>query len=184
MKVLSRIGIKPVAIPAGVEVKLGNDNVLSVKGPKGSLTKQFHKSMAIKIEDNQVSVGRPSDEKYYKALHGLTRSLINNMIAGITEGFQKLLEINGVGYRAQKQGHKLVLFLGYSSPVEMEPPEGIVFEVPAPNKILVKGADKELVGELAAQIKAKRPPEPYKGKGVKYEGEVIRRKEGKAGVKK
>lgn len=180
---MSRIGKLPVAIPGGVDVKLAGDNVLTVKGSKGTLTKQFHKDMIIKVEGTQILVERPSDLKMHKALHGLTRTLINNMVEGVTNGYQKALDINGVGYRAQKQGKKLVLTLGYSHPVEMDDPEGIITEVPAPNKIIVKGIDKQIVGEVAAKIREKRPPEPYKGKGIKYETEVIRRKEGKTGGK-
>ncbi len=180
---MSRIGKLPVAIPGGVDVKLAGDNVLTVKGSKGTLTKQFHKDMIIKVEGTQILVERPSDLKMHKALHGLTRTLINNMVEGVTNGYQKALDINGVGYRAQKQGKKLVLTLGYSHPVEMDDPEGITTEVPAPNKIIVKGIDKQIVGEVAAKIREKRPPEPYKGKGIKYETEVIRRKEGKTGGK-
>lgn len=180
---MSRIGKLPVAISGGVDVKLAGDNVLTVKGSKGTLTKQFHKDMIIKVEGTQILVERPSDLKMHKALHGLTRTLINNMVEGVTNGFQKALDINGVGYRAQKQGKKLVLTLGYSHPVEMDDPEGITTEVPAPNKIIVKGIDKQIVGEVAAKIREKRPPEPYKGKGIKYETEVIRRKEGKTGGK-
>lgn len=180
---MSRIGKLPVAVPSGVDVKLAGDNVLTVKGSKGTLTKQFHKDMIIKVEGTQILVERPSDLKMHKALHGLTRTLINNMVEGVTNGFQKALDINGVGYRAQKQGKKLVLTLGYSHPVEMDDPEGITTEVLAPNKIIVKGIDKQIVGEVAAKIREKRPPEPYKGKGIKYETEVIRRKEGKTGGK-
>lgn len=180
---MSRIGKLPIAVPKGVTVKLDGDNVLTVKGTKGTLTKQFHKEMIIKVEADQVVVERPSDLKIHKSLHGLTRTLINNMVEGVTNGYQKNLEINGVGYRAQKQGKKLVLTLGYSHPVEMEDPEGITTEVPAPNKVIVKGIDKQVVGEVAAKIREKRPPEPYKGKGIKYETEVIRRKEGKTGGK-
>jgi large subunit ribosomal protein L6 len=180
---MSRIGKLPIAVPKGVTVKLDGDNVLTVKGTKGTLTKQFHKEMIIKVEADQVVVERPSDLKIHKSLHGLTRTLINNMVEGVTNGYQKNLEINGVGYRAQKQGKKLVLTLGYSHPVEMEDPEGITTEVPAPNKVIVKGIDKQVVGEIAAKIREKRPPEPYKGKGIKYETEVIRRKEGKTGGK-
>ncbi len=180
---MSRIGKLPIAVPKGVTVKLEGDNLLTVKGTKGTLAKQFHKDMIIKIEAEQIVVERPSDLKMHKALHGLTRTLINNMVEGVTNGYQKSLDINGVGYRAQKQGKKLVLTLGYSHPVEMEDPEGIVTEVPAPNKIIVKGIDKQVVGEVAAKIREKRPPEPYKGKGIKYETEVIRRKEGKTGGK-
>jgi large subunit ribosomal protein L6 len=173
----------PIAIPNGVDVKVDGNNVVTVKGPKGTLNKQLHKDMIIKLENGNVVVQRPSDEKEHKALHGLTRTLIANMVEGVTKGFEKALEINGVGYRAQKQGKKLVLSLGYSHPVEMEEPAGITIEVPAPNKIVVKGADKQAVGEFAAKIRTKREPEPYKGKGIKYETEVIRRKEGKTGGK-
>jgi large subunit ribosomal protein L6 len=173
----------PIAIPNGVDVKVDGNNVVTVKGPKGTLNKQLHKDMIIKLENGNVVVQRPSDEKGHKALHGLTRTLIANMVEGVTKGFEKALEINGVGYRAQKQGKKLVLSLGYSHPVEMEEPAGITIEVPAPNKIVVKGADKQAVGEFAAKIRTKREPEPYKGKGIKYETEVIRRKEGKTGGK-
>ncbi len=180
---MSRIGKLPIAVPKGVDVKLSGDNVLTVKGSKGTLTKQFHKDMIIKVEGGQITVERPSDLKIHKSLHGLTRTLVNNMVEGVTNGYQKALEINGVGYRAQKQGKKLVLTLGYSHPVEMDDPEGITTEVPAPNKIIVKGIDKQVVGEVAAKIREKRPPEPYKGKGIKYETEVIRRKEGKTGGK-
>ena len=180
---MSRIGKLPIEIPKGVEVKLDNENTLTVKGQKGSLVKKFHKDMVIAIEDGKIIVRRPSDEKLHKALHGLTRTLINNMIIGVTNGFEKGLEINGVGYRAQKQGKKLILTLGYSHPVEIEEPSGITIDVPAPNKIIVKGIDKQLVGEIAAKIRSKREPEVYKGKGIKYETEVIRRKEGKAGGK-
>lgn len=169
-------------IPAGVNVDI-NGNTVTVKGPKGTLTKELHKDMIIKKEGSQVIVERPSDDKMHKSLHGLTRTLINNMVEGVTKGFEKSLEINGVGYRAQKQGKKLVLTLGYSHPVEMEEPAGITFDVPAPNKIIVKGCDKQEVGEYAAKIRIKRKPEVYKGKGIKYETEVIRRKEGKAGAK-
>ncbi len=180
---MSRIGKLPIALPKGVDVKLSGDNVLTVKGSKGTLTKQFHKDMIIKVEGEQITVERPSDLKMHKSLHGLTRTLVNNMVEGVTNGYQKALDINGVGYRAQKQGKKLVLTLGYSHPVEMDDPEGITTEVPAPNKIIVKGIDKQVVGEVAAKIREKRPPEPYKGKGIKYETEVIRRKEGKTGGK-
>lgn len=180
---MSRIGKLPIAVPKGVDIKLSGDNVLTVKGSKGTLTKQFHKDMIIKVEGEQITVERPSDLKMHKSLHGLTRTLVNNMVEGVTNGYQKALDINGVGYRAQKQGKKLVLTLGYSHPVEMDDPEGITTEVPAPNKIIVKGIDKQVVGEIAAKIREKRPPEPYKGKGIKYENEVIRRKEGKTGGK-
>lgn len=180
---MSRIGRKPIPVPAGVEVKI-DGNVVTVKGPKGTLTKEFHKDMTITLEDGQIKVTRPSDEKEHRALHGLTRTLINNMVEGVTKGFEKSLELVGVGYRAAKQGKKLVLNVGYSHPVEMVPEDGIEVEVPAPNKIIVKGVDKEKVGAFAANIRSVREPEPYKGKGIKYENEVIRRKVGKAGAKK
>lgn len=179
---MSRIGRMPVEIPAGVEVKL-NGNSLTVKGPKGTLSADFHKNMKITQEGNTIVVTRPNDEKLNRSLHGLTRALIANMVTGVTKGFEKTLEIVGVGYRAQKQGKKLILNLGYSHPVEMEEPAGITIEVPQQDRIIVKGADKQLVGEVAAKIREKRPPEPYKGKGIKYAGEVIIRKEGKAGAK-
>lgn len=179
--VMSRIGKAPIEIPSGVDITLNDDNTVVVKGKNGVLTKSFHKDMIIKVEDGKVVVERPSDLKKHKSLHGLTRTLINNMVVGVTEGFQKALEIHGVGYRAQKQGKKLVLSLGYSNPVEMEEPEGITVEVPAPNQIIVKGIDKQAVGEFAAKIRSKRPPEVYKGKGVRYVNEVVRRKEGKTG---
>ncbi|KNY27252.1 50S ribosomal protein L6 [Pseudobacteroides cellulosolvens] len=180
---MSRIGRMPIAIPKGVDVKVAENNVVTVKGQKGTLTKEFHKDMIIKIENNEINVLRPSEQKMHKSLHGLTRTLISNMVEGVTNGYEKGLEINGVGYRAAKQGKKLVLTLGYSHPVEMEEPAGITVEVPAQNKIIVKGIDKQAVGEFAAKIRGKREPEPYKGKGIKYETEVIRRKEGKTGGK-
>lgn len=180
---MSRIGKMPIQIPKGVEIKIDGNNLVTVKGQKGTLTKQLHQDMIIKVEDGVAIVQRPSEEKIHKSLHGLTRSLLNNMVEGVTKGFEKGLDINGVGYRAQKQGKKLVLTLGYSHPVEMEEPAGITVEVPAPNKIIVKGIDKQAVGEFAAKIRAKREPEVYKGKGIKYETEVIRRKEGKTGAK-
>jgi large subunit ribosomal protein L6 len=179
---MSRIGKMPIDIPAGVNVDIKN-NIVTVKGQKGTLTKEMHEDMIIKVEGSQILVTRPSDEKRHKSLHGLTRTLVNNMVEGVTKGFEKTLEVNGVGYRAQKQGKKLVLTLGYSHPVEMDEPEGVTVDVPAPNKIVVKGCDKQMVGEFAAKIRAKRKPEVYKGKGIKYENEVIRRKEGKAGAK-
>ena len=181
---MSRIGKQPVTIPAGVEVKVGNNNEVTVKGAKGTLTKTMHQNMKIEVKDNEVIVTRPNDDKENRALHGLTRTLIANMVKGVSEGFQKELEVNGVGYRAQKQGKKLVMGLGYSHPVEMEEIEGITIEVPDPNKIIVKGIDNEKVGQFAAEIRTKRPPEPYKGKGIKYSTERIRRKEGKTGAKK
>ncbi|HEX3030461.1 MAG TPA: 50S ribosomal protein L6 [Clostridia bacterium] len=180
---MSRIGRMPIEIPKGVDVKVGENNFVTVKGQKGTLTKDLHKDMILEIEDGKILVKRPSEEKNHKALHGLTRTLLNNMIIGVTNGFEKTLEINGVGYRAQKQGKKLVLTLGYSHPVEMDEPTGITIDVPAPNKVIVKGIDKQAVGEFAAKIRSKRKPEVYKGKGIKYETEVIRRKEGKTGGK-
>lgn len=177
---MSRIGRMPVEIPAGVDVKL-NGNTLTVKGPKGTLTSSFHQNMEIIKEGNQIIVNRPNDLKQNRALHGLTRSLIANMVTGVTQGFEKNLEIIGVGFSAQKQGKKLVLTLGYSHPVEIEEPAGITIDVPAPDKITVKGIDKQLVGEIAAIIRSKRPPEPYKGKGIRYVGEYVIRKEGKTG---
>lgn len=180
---MSRIGKLPVVVPAGVEIKLNGQKV-TVKGPKGTLTQVFHPDMIIEREGNEIIVKRPSDLKKHKALHGLTRSLIKNMVVGVTEGFSKTLEINGVGFRAQKQGKKLLLTLGYSHPVEMEEPAGITIDVPAQNQIIIKGIDKQAVGEIAAKIREKRPTEPYKGKGIKYSNEVILRKEGKTGVKK
>ena len=181
---MSRIGRMPIAVPAGVDVKIGADNAVTVKGPKGTLSQQLHPEMKIEMNAGEINISRPSEQKKHKALHGLTRSLLANMVTGVTEGFQKELEINGVGYRAQMQGKKLVLNLGYSHPVEMDEVAGIEIEVPAPNKIIVKGADKQLVGHVAANIREKRLPEPYKGKGIKYTTEHIRRKEGKAGKAK
>ena len=181
---MSRIGRMPIAVPAGVDVKISETNAVTVKGPKGTLSQQLHPEMIIEVKEGEINIKRPSEQKKHKALHGLTRSLLANMVTGVTEGFQKELEINGVGYRAQMQGKKLVLSLGYSHPVEMDEVAGIEIEVPAPNKIIVKGADKQLVGHVAANIREKRLPEPYKGKGIKYATEHIRRKEGKAGKAK
>ena len=180
---MSRIGRKPVAIPAGVEVSL-DGQTLTVKGPKGTLTKTFHNRMNIAVENNEIVVTRPSDVKEDRSLHGLTRTLISNMVEGVTNGFKKELEINGVGYRAQKQGKKLVMNLGYSHQVEMEEIPGITIDVPAPNQVVISGPDKQAVGQFAAQVREKRLPEPYKGKGIKYADEHIRRKEGKTGAKK
>ena len=180
---MSRIGRLPVAIPAGVEVTVAAGNVVTVKGPKGTLERALPTEMEIKVEDGHVVVTRPNDLKKMKALHGLTRSLIHNMVVGVSEGYTKTLEVNGVGYRAQKQGKKLVLSLGYSHPVEMEDPEGIETVVEGQNLITVKGIDKEKVGQFAAEIRDKRRPEPYKGKGIKYADETIRRKVGKTGKK-
>ena len=179
---MSRIGRLPVAIPAGVEVKIAEGNVVTVKGPKGTLERALPVEMEIKVEDGHVVVTRPNDLKKMKALHGLTRSLIHNMVIGVSEGYKKVLEVNGVGYRAAKQGNKLTLNLGYSHPVEMIDPEGIESAVDG-NKITVSGISKEKVGQYAAEIRDKRRPEPYKGKGIKYADEVIRRKVGKTGKK-
>ena len=181
---MSRIGKLPITVPAGVDVKISDDNTITVKGAKETLTRQLHPDMIIKNEGGVITVERPSEDKMHKSLHGLTRTLVNNMVVGVTDGFTKTLEINGVGYRAQLQGKKLVLSLGYSHPVEFEAPAGITLEVPSPNQIIVKGANKELVGATAAKIREFRQPEPYKGKGIKYSYEHIRRKEGKAGAKK
>lgn len=180
---MSRIGRKPIIIPAGVEVK-NDSNLVTVKGPKGNLSRQIHGDMEIKIEGSELTVIRPSDNKIHRSLHGLSRTLINNMVVGVTTGFTKGLELVGVGYRAAKQGDKLVLTVGYSHPVEMDPGTDLSIDVPAPNKIIVNGIDKEKVGAFAANIRAVRKPEPYKGKGIKYEGEIVRRKVGKAGGKK
>ena len=179
---MSRIGNKPITIPEGVEVTI-SDKMITVKGPKGTLNKEIHQNMNVTIDGNIVKVTRPDDQPINRSLHGLTRTLINNMIIGVNEEFKRELEINGVGYRAQKQGNKLVMNLGYSHPVEMDAPEGITFDVPNPNQIIVRGIDKELVGQTAAVVRTKRPPEVYRGKGIKYAEEVIRRKEGKAGKK-
>lgn len=180
---MSRIGNAPIEIPAGVTVTVGENNLVKVKGPKGELSRQIHSEMKVIVEGNVVKVERPSDDKMYRSLHGLSRSLIHNMVIGVTEGFSKSLEINGVGYRAQKKGKALNLSLGFSHPVVVEPPQGIEFDVPSANAITVSGIDKEVVGQIAAEIRSFREPEPYKGKGIKYAGEHIRRKEGKAGAK-
>ncbi|WP_462412568.1 50S ribosomal protein L6 [Neobacillus sp. Marseille-QA0830] len=177
---MSRVGKKPIEIPAGVTVTVNNSTV-TVKGPKGELTRTFNPDITINLEENVVNVTRPSDNKEHRALHGTTRAVIANMVEGVSKGFEKNLELIGVGYRAQKQGKKLVLNVGYSHPVEIEPEEGLEIEVPANTKISVKGTDKERVGALAANIRGVRPPEPYKGKGIRYEGEYVRRKEGKTG---
>ena len=179
---MSRIGNKPITVPAGVEVTL-DGNHITVKGPKGTMEKDLHKNMEVSIEGNVITVKRPDDEALNRSLHGLTRTLINNMIEGVVNEYKRELEINGVGYRAQKKGNKLVMNLGYSHSVEMDPPAGITFDVPAPNQIIVRGIDKEVVGQTAAVIRSKRPPEVYRGKGIKYVEEHIRRKEGKAGKK-
>ena len=179
---MSRIGKMPIAIPAGVTVDIAENNKVTVKGPKGELSRQLAPEMELKIENGELTVSRPNDLKRNKSLHGLTRTLIHNMVVGVTEGYKKTLEVNGVGYRAAKQGKKLTLNLGYSHPVEMEDPEGLTTEVQG-NKIIVSGIDKEKVGQYAAEIREKRAPEPYKGKGIKYDYEVIRRKVGKTGKK-
>ena len=179
---MSRIGRMPVAIPAGVKVTLDGVHIV-VEGPKGKLERDLHPDMTVTVEGEELLVTRPSDDKDHRALHGLTRALIHNMVVGVTTGFKKDLELVGVGYRAAKQGKNLVLTVGYSHPVEMEPGEGIEIEVPSPNRITILGTDKEKVGAFAANVISVRPPEPYKGKGIKYEGEVIKRKAGKAGVK-
>lgn len=179
---MSRIGKMPIAIPSGVTVNVAENNTVTVKGPKGELKRTLPAMLTIKQEDGQLKIERPDDEKQTKAYHGLTRALINNMVVGVTEGYSKTLEINGVGYRAAKQGKKLTLSLGYSHPVEMEDPEGITTEV-KDNQIIVSGISKEAVGQYAAVIRSKRPPEPYKGKGIKYADERIRRKVGKTGKK-
>ncbi len=178
---MSRIGKLPVAIAAGVTITVNDDHVVTVKGPKGTLSQQVSPEMQIEQEAGVLTVRRPSDDKKHRALHGLTRTLINNMVVGVTTGFEKHLEIVGTGYRAQVQGTKLVLNVGYSHPVEFEQPKDITFECPAPTKIVVKGIDKQKVGQIAADIRIVRPPEPYKGKGIRYEGETVRRKVGKTG---
>ncbi|MBC2576397.1 50S ribosomal protein L6 [Peptostreptococcus canis] len=180
---MSRIGVKPIEIPAGVEVTIAEGNVVTVKGPKGTLSNSFNPEMIIEKEENTVVVKRPTENKKHKSLHGLTRTLINNMVVGVSEGFEKKLEVKGVGYRCAKQGKSLVMNLGFSHPVEMEDPEGITTEVPNQSEIIVKGIDKQVVGNYASKIRAWRKPEPYKGKGIKYSDERIVRKEGKTGKK-
>ena len=177
---MSRIGNKPITVPAGIDVTIDGQKI-TVKGPKGTLERIVNDNISIKLENGVIVVTRPNDEKENRSLHGLTRTLINNMIEGVSNEFTKQLEINGVGYRAAKQGNKIVLTLGYSHPVEMVEPQGITYEVPNPNSIIVRGIDKELVGQMAAEIRGKRPPEVYRGKGIKYVDEHIRRKEGKTG---
>ena len=178
---MSRIGRKPITVPAGVEVKVDGANVVTVKGPKGTLTQAIHPNMTIEVNGAEINVTRPNDEKENRALHGLSRTLVANMVEGVVKGYEKKLEVNGVGYRVAKEGKKLVMNLGYSHPVVMVEPEGISFEVPDQNTIFVRGIDKQLVGQVAAQVREKRPPEPYKGKGIKYADEHIRRKAGKTG---
>lgn len=179
---MSRIGRKPITIPAGVQVTMA-DGVVTAKGPKGTLTQKIHPNMAVSIEGTEITVTRPNDEKENRSLHGLTRTLINNMVEGVANGFSKELDVNGVGYRVAKQGKDLVMNLGYSHQVIMSEIEGITIDVPNPNKIIISGPDKQLVGQFAAEVREKRPPEPYKGKGIKYVTEHIRRKEGKTGAK-
>ena len=178
---MSRIGKLPITVPGGVTITVGDGNTVTVKGPKGTLTENLSPAMELVQENGVLTVKRPSDSKEHRALHGLTRSLVHNMVVGVTEGFSKNLEINGVGYRAQMQGTKLVLNLGYSHPVEITPPSGISFECPSPNKVIVKGISKQQVGQVAADIRKWRKPEPYKGKGIKYDYETVRRKVGKTG---
>jgi len=180
---MSRIGNKPVALPSGVEVIVAENNVVTVKGPKGELSRAFNSNLGIQVEGNDVIITRPNDEKLVKMIHGTTRALLNNMVVGVSEGFTRELEIIGVGYRAQKQGEKLVISAGYSHPVEMFAPEGVTVEVPTQTSVVVKGIDKQVVGEFAANIRAVRSPEPYKGKGIRYKGEHVRRKEGKKAKK-
>ena len=181
---MSRIGKMPISLPAGVEVTLGEGNLVTVKGPKGSLTQKLSDKITLSKEDGVINVSRPNDEKENRALHGLTRTLLNNMVVGVTEGYKKELDVNGVGYRVAKEGKKLTMNIGYSHPVVVEETEGITIEAPTPNKIIISGIDKQKVGQFAAEVRGKRPPEPYKGKGIKYADEVIRRKVGKTGAKK
>ena len=181
---MSRIGRMPITVPAGVTVDIAEGNVVTVKGPKGELTRALRSEMNISMEGNVITVTRPSDEKLHRSLHGLTRTLLSNMIVGVTDGYKKELEVNGVGYRCNKDGKNLVMNLGYSHQVIVPEIEGITIEVPAPNKIVISGCDKQMVGQFAAEVREKRPPEPYKGKGIKYVDEVIRRKVGKTGGKK
>lgn len=179
---MSRIGLKPIAIPAGVDFSI-NGNTVTVKGPNGTLTMDKHPNISVSVEGSEINVARPNDDKENRALHGLTRSLIANMVEGVTNGFKKVLEVNGVGYRVQLQGKDLVMNLGFSHQVIMTAPEGVKIECPSATQIVISGADKQAVGQFAAQVREKRPPEPYKGKGIKYAEEHIRRKEGKAGKK-
>ncbi|MGG1572136.1 50S ribosomal protein L6 [Fictibacillus sp. NRS-1165] len=178
---MSRVGNKPVEIPSGVTVDVKENNLVTVKGPKGELTRKFHNDIKINVADSTITFERPSDHKEHRALHGTTRSVLNNMVVGVTTGYERALEIIGVGYRASKSGNKLILNVGYSHPVEIVPEKGIDIDVPSNTKVIVKGIDKERVGEIAANIRSVRAPEPYKGKGIRYEGEFVRRKEGKTG---
>ena len=181
---MSRIGRMPITVPAGVTVSIADGNVVTVKGPKGELKRELRPEMIIKQEGTTITVDRPSDDKLHRSLHGLTRTLLNNMIVGVTDGFSKELEVNGVGYRVAKEGQNLVMNIGFSHQVIMPEKNGITIEVPAPNKIVIHGIDKQTVGQFAAEVREKRPPEPYKGKGIRYAGEFVRRKEGKTGAKK
>ena len=181
---MSRIGRMPITVPAGVTVEIAEGNVVTVKGPKGTLTQSLRPEMIIKQDGNVLTVARPSEDKLHRSLHGLTRTLLNNMVVGVSEGYKKELEVNGVGYRVAKEGKNLVMNLGYSHQVTVPEIEGITLDVPAPNKIVINGCDKQMVGQFAAEVREKRPPEPYKGKGIKYVDEVIRRKVGKTGAKK
>lgn len=181
---MSRIGRKPITVPSGVELTLGTGNAITVKGPKGTLSYAFHPGLMISREDGTINVERPNDERLYRSLHGLSRTLLNNMVVGVTEGFTKALDISGVGYRAAMDGKTLVLTVGFSHPVRVQPVEGVTFAVEGTNRVIVSGYDKQVVGQEAARIRMVRPPEPYKGKGIRYEGERIRRKAGKAGKAK
>ena len=181
---MSRIGKLPITVPAGVTVTVDENNLVTVKGPKGTLSQKLSEKMTIANDNGVITITRPNDEKENRALHGLTRTLLNNMVVGVTEGYKKELDVNGVGYRVAKEGKKLTMNIGYSHPVVMEEIDGITIDVPSPNKIIINGIDKQKVGQFAAEVRGKRPPEPYKGKGIKYTDEVIRRKEGKTGVKK
>ncbi|MDP4118258.1 MAG: 50S ribosomal protein L6 [Bacillota bacterium] len=181
---MSRIGKMPITVPEGVEVKIGKDNKVTVKGPNGTLEQNISPKISVKCSDGVIAVTRPTDDKEHRSLHGLSRTLINNMVVGVSQGFEKVLEVNGVGYRATKQGNKLVMNLGYSHQVEVPEIPGITVELRDQNKIVIKGADKQMVGQFAAEVREKRPPEPYKGKGIKYANEIIKRKEGKTGAKK
>ena len=178
---MSRIGLKPITVPAGVEISVAEGNVVTVKGPKGTLTKTFNPMLAIEVENGEIKVSRPNDDQTAKSLHGLTRTLVNNMVEGVVNGYQKLLIIEGTGYRAAKQGKDVILNLGYSHQVIVSETDSISLEVPQPNQIIVKGIDKQEVGQFACEVRSKRPPEPYKGKGIRYDGEIIVRKAGKAG---